>query len=193
MTENTNNTYSTQRVLNMGKLEERYNSILEEYLVEYEKYLTLTSRHISGGNVDESETEAVKERVLELNNSLLGIIQQLYRSIEKADNNFTETKTKNSEKREIMINNQKTLVHQRKMIMENHISLLTKEERLKQMESIYSDKNRKFRGILIADIVIGLILCVLLAFALGGVQYINRKFRRQAGRMGMRPGMGRYR
>lgn len=178
-----NNTYSKQRAQNLAQLEEKYNKTLEEYLEYYETYLMYKSKHVN--NEPELAENEYKQNVLDTNNKLLEIIKDIYDSIEESDKKYSSTKSKNKAKRDFILKNQQTLLEQRKMILENKTDLITKEAKIKQISQIYKTQNKRFTGIMILDIIIGLLLFILLGYAISGVQYMRKTF----GMFGM-PGYG---
>ena len=169
-----NNTYSKQRAQNLSQLEEKYNTTLEEYLEYYETYLMYKSKHVN--NEPELADNEYKQNVLDTNNKLLEIIKEIYDSIEKSDKKFSSTASKNKTKREFILKNQQTLLEQRKMILENKTDLLTKDAKIRQISHIYKTQNKRFTGIMILDIIIGLLLFILLGYAISGVQHMRKTF-----------------
>ena len=157
-----NNTYSEQRNINIDKLEEEYNTILTSYLDNYENYLKNKSKLI---NDTPTLARKYKNRVLNNNQKLLTIVRSLYNNIKYTDENHTNTKIKNSERRDFIKNNKILLEKQRKLLLGDKDELLTKEARLNQLESLYRGKYRTYIGVFITDIVIGILLMLMLLFS----------------------------
>ena len=161
--ESVENTYSDQRIINVDKLEGVYNEILTSYLDNYEQYLKNKSKLI---NDTPELAQKYRYRILKDNHKLLTIIRALYNNIKHTDEEHTNTKTKNSERRNLIKKNKKTLEKQRKLLLGDKDELLTKETRLNQLESLYRGKYQTYTGVFITDIVIGILLLLMLVFAL---------------------------
>ena len=62
------------------------------------------------------------------------------------------------------------------MILENKTDLLTKDAKIRQISHIYKTQNKHFTGKMILDIIIGLLLFILLGYAISGVQHMRKTF-----------------
>ena len=156
------NTYSEQRIINIEQLELQYNEILNSYLNNYENYLKNKSELI---NDDQTLAKEYRLKVLQDNYKLLTIIRTIHKDIVNTEQRRSDKKIDNSNKRSLILKNKKLLEKQRKLLLEDKDDLLTKEARINQLETLYRGKYKTYTGILITDIVIGVLLLLMLIFS----------------------------
>ena len=144
------------------KLGAEYNRTLDSYLKNYENYLLNKSRLI---NDSPKLANKYKYLILQDNQKLLEMIRALYDNIKYTDKQNMNTRLRNNEKRNAIKKNKKILETQKSLLLQDKDELLTKEERINHLETLYRGKYKTYTGILITDIVIGILLMLMLIFS----------------------------
>ena len=157
-----NNTYKQQRLFNINRLEEKYNTILESYLDNYKNYLINKSKLMSD---NPKQAAKFKELILKDNKKQVKIINAIYDNIEYSDEINEVARIKNKKTQNAIKKNKNVLEKQRSLLLQDKDELLTKEEKINQLESLYRGKYKTYTGVFITDIVIGILLMLMLIFS----------------------------
>tara|TARA_Y100001970_G_scaffold205189_1_gene249877 strand:+ start:2866 stop:3366 length:501 start_codon:yes stop_codon:yes gene_type:complete len=156
------NTYSEQRFINIRDLEQEYNATLDSYLNNYEHYLKNKSQFIFD---TPSAADEYKSLALQDNQKLLMIIRALYNNIRDTDQKNNEERNNNINKRHIINKNKEILEKHKNLLLSNKDELLTTEAKINYLEKLYRGKYSTYTGVLVTDVVIGILLMIMLIFS----------------------------